>query len=269
MPSRPTWSASRPSRAPSGPPGLAALIDAERSALREHHERLRVLHDAEREAETRRDDVESAVARQHKLRRSTPGLRDRLRVTEHEARLLVADVRTSESAARSAVEAARYRVLASEQRLDEVRGFVDELATPDPSLLAAIRRTAALPCSTRTFPSIPAFIADREGRARGDRRIQDLIGRPLGDRWVLEDEHRPWESTRWRVAWACDGDHPSGEIYAVELVMRPHPVRRVLLFGAAPAVPGVAHVIEGLLTHQGQRNSLAALAAGVETVAAT
>ncbi len=266
MPSRPTWAASRPSRTPTGPPGLAALVDAERSALREHHDRLRMLDEAEREVKVRATDVETALSRQRKVQGGAPGMRDRLRTNEHQARMLVADVRSAEAAATSAVEAAKVRVLASQQRLDEIRSMIDGLGMAGKPLLEGIRRLPALPPSTVMFPSIAAFIEDRAGRAQGDRRIEDLVGRPLGDRWVLEDPDRPWITSRWRAAWSCDGDHPLDEIYAVELVMRAHPVRRVYLFGSAPAVPGVAHIIESTMTRQGERNSLAALAAMIDTL---
>lgn len=261
MPSRPTWAAGRPSRTAAGPPGLAALIDGERSALREHHDRLRALDESQREAAIRATDVEAALDRQRKAQHGSPGMRDRLRTTEQQARLLVADVRTAASQAGSAVEAARYRVRASQQRLDEIRGLIDGLGVRDPVLLESIRRPSTLPASTTSFASIAEFITADPARATGDRRIEDLVGRPLGDRWALEDPDHPWLTTRWRAAWSCDGEQPLGEIYAVELVMRAHPVRRVLLFGAAPSVPGTAHVIEAAMARQGERNSLAALAA--------
>lgn len=265
-PSRPTWAASRPSRPAAGPPGLAALIDAERSALREHHDRLRALAEARVQAAERAADVDAAAQRSRKTQHGVPGMRDRLRTTEHDLRLMMADFRKAASAAASAADAAAIRVQVSGQRLDEVRAFVDERAGGETSLLSSIRRAATLPSTTRTFPSISAFIADDPARAQGDRRIEDLIGRPLGDRWALEDPEQPWLGSRWRAAWSCDGPAPLGEVYAVELVLRAHPVRRVHLFGTADALPGPAHVIESTLPRQGERNSLAALAAAVASL---
>ncbi|MDO9355227.1 MAG: hypothetical protein Q7T55_16130 [Solirubrobacteraceae bacterium] len=261
MPIRPTWSAGRPSRPATGPPGLAALIDAERSALREHHDRLRSLQAARQEAAIRATDVEAALQRQKSSPAGHSGMRDRLRMNEQQARLLVADVRARAAEARSSVDAAEFRTRASEQRLDEIRKLIDGLGLPDPSLLDAIRRSPELPPTTVAYPSIAAFIEARPERAQGDRRLADLIGRPLGDRWSLESEATPWVGTRWRAAWSCDGFDALGEIYAVELVLKAHPVRRVLLLGTAPADPGNAHRVEAMLAKQGERNSLAALAA--------
>jgi hypothetical protein len=237
------------------------LIDAERSALREHHERLRALQSARDEAAIRATDVEAALQRQKATPAARTGMRDRLRTTEQQARLLVADVRSRASEARAAVDAAEYRTLASQRRLEEIRTLIDGMDVGDLSLLDAIRRSPALPPSTVTYPSIAAFIEDRPERAQGDRRLADLVGRPLGDRWSLEDETTPWTGTRWRAAWSCEGFDAPGEIYAVELVLKAHPVRRVHLLGTAPADPGNAHQIEAVLTRQGERNSLAALAA--------
>lgn len=208
-------------------------------------------------------DVESAVRRQRDARHRSPGMRDRLRSSEHDSRLLVADVRTSASAANAAVEACRLRVLASEQRLAEVREIVDGLAGNDASLLTSIRQAPTLPPNVQRFPTIPAFIADLGARAIGDPRLQDLAGRPIGERWSLEEIATPWVTTRWKVLWSCAGEAPLDEVFAVEQAARPRAARRVVLLGNASLTPSFAHQIERIISRQGERNSLAALAAVV------
>lgn len=262
-PTRPTWSASRPSRPSEGPPGLAALLDAERSALRDHHERLAALDAAQREVAGRQEDVAAAVRRQEDARHRSPGMRDRLRTSAHDSRLLLADVRSAASAATAGEEACRLRVLASQQRLDEVRQIVDGVAAGDPALLTGIRRLSTLPAAATVFPTVAAFVADEPGRAAGDPRQQDLIGRGIGERWTLEEAGRPWVTTRWQARWSCDGDLPRSEVFAVEQAARPRAARRVILLGLAAFTPALAHEIERLTGRQSDRNSLAALAAAV------
>lgn len=256
---------SRPVNAPDGPPGLAALLDAERSVLREHHERLRTLADAERAAELRAIALDDAIKLQHDARRQSRGMRDRMRAREMDRRLLTADARSVASAAQSAAEAARLRVLATERRLSEIRGLVDSQSGGARPEIEALRRTAVLPSTAQLFSTIAEFIRDRPHRAAGDPRQQDLIGQPLGDRWLLEEAGRPWAVTQWRASWNTSAGACSGELYAVEHSVRPRNDRRVWLLGAAPPGGEAAARVEAALGRQHERNSLAALAGIVST----
>lgn len=258
------WLPARPAQRPDGPPGLAALLDAERSVLRDLHERQRVAAEADHSVGLRTLALEDAVRLQQGARRQSRGMRDRLRARELDRRILTADARSELSTARSALEAAQLRVRAVEQRLVEVRELVDAQAGDGHPLVEAIRRTAELPATVRVFPTIAAFIADEPARAIGDPRQQDLRGEPLGERWQLEEPGKPWITTYWRVSWASSDDaarDTAGELFAVERALRPRAARRVLLLGEA--APGARPQIEALLTRQAERNSLAVLAASV------
>jgi hypothetical protein len=250
----------RPATPASGPPGLAALMDAERSVLREHHERLRVLTEAEHVAALRAVALEDAIRLQQDARRQTRGMRDRLRARELDRRLLTADARSIASAAASAAEAARLRVLATERRLDEIRGLVDSQSGEARADIDALRRPATLPESARLYPTIAAFITDRPSRAIGDPREQDLLGQPYGDRWLLEEAAKPWVVCQWRAFWAATAPAAIGEVYAVERSIRPHAARRVWLLGEFHRSEESVGRVESLLSRQPERNSLAVLA---------
>ncbi len=251
----------RPATPASGPPGLAALLDAERSVLREHHERLRILVEAEHAASLRAVALDDAIKLQHDARRQTRGMRDRLRSRELDRRLLTADARSVASAAATAAEAARLRVMATERRLDEIRALVDAQAGDVRGDVDAARRSAELPAEARLFPTIAGFIADDPCRAVGDPRQQDLVGRPLGDRWLLEEPGRPWQVAQWRAFWAAMEPGQRGDLFAVEHSIRPHAARRVWLLASLVRTDDAVLRLESTLSRQGERNSLAALAA--------
>lgn len=257
------WTPARPAQPAPGPPGLAALLDAERTALRDHHERLQVWHDATHTSELRTLAHEDALRLQADARRQTRGMRDRLRARENDRRLLAADARSVAVAARASADAARMRVRTSERRLAEIRALVDSLDLPHERTIQAIRRTADLPDSARSYATIAAFISENGRRALGDPRLQDLIGQPLGDRWTLEEPDRPWITSRWRALWSSDGDQPTGEVYAIEHAARPHAARRVWLLGTPPPEPTTVSALTELTTRQSERNSLALLASTV------
>ncbi len=254
------WMPNRPAVQSAGPPGLAALLDAERSVLRELHARLRALAEAEHAATLRAIALDDAVKSQHAARRQSRGMRDRMRARELDRRLLTADARSTAAAAASAAEAARLRVLATERRLAEIREIVDARAGDRRSEVDPLRRSAELPASARAFPTIAAFIAADARRAVGDPRQQDLVGIPLGDRWQLEEPGQPWLATRWRALWNADGAEATGELFAVERALRPHAARRVFLLGNVPRSDETSARIERALAWQPERNSLAALA---------
>lgn len=258
---------SRPARLPDGPPGLAALLDAERSALREYHDRLNTLTQATLASEARTFALEDARRLQSDGRRQARGYRDRMRTREHDRRLLVADAKAMAIAAAAEAEAADARVRVALGRLDEVRRLVDSIVIDDRRPIDALRRPSDLPSRAALFHTVPAFIADVPCRAIGDPRLQDLVGSSLGDRWTLEERARPWVTTRWRAAWAREGDAPSGEVYAVEHAARPHAARRVWLLGVVPESSAALRAFEPLLGYQAERNSLAALAATIDALA--
>lgn len=251
----------RPATPAGGPPGLAALLDAERSVLREHHERLRVLAEAERTASLREVALEDAIKLQHDARRQTRGMRDRMRSRELDRRLLTADARSVASAAASAAEAAKLRVLATERRLEEIQTLVDTHAGDAVGEVEAVRRRADLPATAQLFPTIAAFIADDPCRVVGDPRLQDLVGQPLGDRWLLEEPGQPWQVGQWRALLGASEPGQAGELFAVEHSIRPHSARRVWLLARVTRTDDTVRRLESTLSRQRERNSLAALAA--------
>lgn len=234
------------------------MLDAERSVLREHHERLRALAEAQHTASLRAIALDDAIRRQHDARRQTRGMRDRMRARELDRRLVTADARSIAAAAATAAEAALLRVRATERRLEEVRGLVDTQAGEHRAEVDAARRTADLPGSARLFPTIAAFIADDPARVVGDPRQQDFVGDPLGERWLLEESDRPWIVTPWRVLWDRQG---RGEVVAVEHSIRPRAARRVWALGTVMADGEQAARVAAAIGRQQERNSLAALAA--------
>ncbi|MBJ7470864.1 MAG: hypothetical protein JHD16_06155, partial [Solirubrobacteraceae bacterium] len=202
------WMPNRPGAPSDGPPGLAPLLDAERSVLRDHHERLRALAEAEQAQTLRVLALDDAVKLQNDARRQTRGMRDRLRARELDRRILTADARHEAAAAAAAVDAATVRVRVTEQRLREIRSLVDAQAAGAESAVEAIRREATLPATAVVYPTIAAFVAEAPSRAVGDPRQQDLVGKPFGDRWHLEERGRPWLVTVWRALWS--GSDPGG-----------------------------------------------------------
>lgn len=256
------WLPARPATQADGPPGLAALLDAEASVLRDLHERERVLAEAAASVGLRTMALEDAIKLQHDARRQSRGMRDRLRARELDRRLLTADARRELATAKAALEAAELRVRAVQQRLNEVRDLVDQLSPQTRPEIAALRRTSDLPPGAVLYPTVAAFIADAPGRATGDHRLQDLVGAPIGDRWRLEETTEPWRSSTWRAIWnAAPGGH--GELFAVEHARRPHAARRVWLLGRATRDAATAAAAESALSRQLERNSLALLAASV------
>ena len=259
------WLPTRPAAAPVGPPGLAALLDAETSVLRDLHERERILWEASRSVGLRELALDDAIKLQHDAaRRQTRGMRDRLRARELDRRLLTADARRELATAKAAREAAELRVRAVQHRLNEVQELVDAQSLGARPEFAAIRRAATLPPSAVLYPTIPSFISDAPGRATGDPRQQALVGEPLGDRWRLEEHDRPWITTTWRVAWNAPAG-AEGELYAVEHALRPHAARRVWLLGRPARTTSGSQTADALLAQQHERNSLALLAATLIT----
>lgn len=230
--------------------------------LRDLHERERVLADAVRSVSLRELALEDAVKLQQDARRQTRGMRDRLRSRELDRRLLTADARRELATARVALEAAELRVRAVQQRLNEVRSIVDAQGQGPRPEIEALRRTAELPAGAQRYASIADFIAEAPERAQGDPRQQDLVGDPIGDRWLLEEPGRPWEVAHWRAAWAAQPGQ-TGELYAVEHALRPHAARRVWRLGDATRDPSTVARLESLLTRQQERNSLALVASVV------
>jgi hypothetical protein len=259
----PSWARSRSTDPKPGPPGLAALLDGERSALREHHARLRAADEARVLMRERRELVAVASRSRRDAERHAPGMRGRLHARPQDSIRLVMDLEAEATAAARLLESETARLGEAQRRLANVRTLVDQVVGLDPEvygLVEPLRRTPTLPPSAVSFTSMTAFIAAGPQRAMDDFHARSPSSRSLGDAWTLEQPHRPWLVSTWHARWRGPGSGAPGEIYAEEIGAGSRRQAAVWWLGTVPHGTDAATKLTAVLDRQPERNSLAALA---------
>ncbi|MDQ8043872.1 MAG: hypothetical protein AAGC46_14380 [Solirubrobacteraceae bacterium] len=263
------WTRARPSVESSGPPGLAALLDAERSALREYHLRLRDTEEARVELRRGQDGVSTAARTRLDAGRQASGMRGRFRARPADSATMLDEARQRRAALSSRLEAENARLGAAQQRLANVRGLVDSIAgleTATIQLVEPIRRSPVLPPRAVYFASGTAYVDANPQRAVADFHARDAAGEAIGDLWTLEANEAPWLTTRWRAYWRSSGDPCAGEVYAEQADAGSRRHAPVWLLGTVPHLPKPAAALAEAASRTGERNSLALLAFTVSTV---
>jgi hypothetical protein len=246
-----------------GPPGLAALLDAERSALREHHARLKATEEARVAMRRKRDEVATAARSSVTAERQSPGMRGRLHARPQDSIRHVMDLEVEATATARLLESETARLGEAQRRLANVRALVDQVAGLDAEiygLVEPLRRTPTLPPSAVAYPSVTAFVAAMPQRAMDDFHARNPSSRSLGDAWTLEQPHQPWLVTSWHARWRGPDSGAPGEIYAEEVGAGSRRQAAVWLLGVVPHGTEAAEKLAATVTRQPERNSLAVLA---------
>lgn len=263
------WTRARPAVASPGPPGLAALLDAERSALREYHLRLRDAEEARLDLRRGQEVVSSAARTRLDAGRQASGMRGRFRARPADSAAMLDDARQQRATLSSRLEAENARLGAAQQRLANVRGLVDSIAgleTATIDLVEPIRRTPVLPPRAVHYASGAAYVDADPRRAVAEFHTRDGAGEAIGDVWSLEETDAPWRTTRWRAYWRSASDPCAGEIYAEQLDAGSRRHAPVWVLGTVPHLPKATARLAGAGARTDERNSLALLAFTVSTL---
>jgi hypothetical protein len=263
------WTRARPSRAADGPPGLAALLDAERSALREYQLRLRDAEDARLVLRRGQGAVASAARARLDSGRGGTGMRGRFRARPEDSARDLDQTRQQRTELFNLLEMATTRLGVAQQRLANVRGLVDSIAgleTDTIRLIEPLRRTATLPPRAIHYPSLAAYVDADPRRAVADFHARSGSGERIGELWSLEETDRPWITTHWRVHWRAPSDPCAGEVYAEQQGAGSRRQSPVWLLGTVPHEPKAAAALAEATQRIDERNSLALLAFTVSTV---
>ncbi|HEU4657542.1 MAG TPA: hypothetical protein VFR97_08460 [Capillimicrobium sp.] len=246
---------------------IDSLVDYERWVLEElrHVQRALWLHsrrgpELEREADRAERAAAHALAgrvRPSRLpTRAARSQREAVRAARFARAALVAH----------AAGTGRGRALLSRvaRELWSVRLAVDAEAVEHdglPPAVAAMRAAPVRPVGVREYLDAEAFVAE-------DPRREVVAWSDHGDRWLLENPLRRWETTRWRLAWLVDA---TDEVCAVELLDRPDArveTGRVWLLGVVRDRSSMLRALRDLeRTAQGERNSLVLVGDAIARVA--